>query len=718
MNPDCANLIRAAGLLACATVFAQNAAPPTLRITVSLVQIDAVVTGKNGRHVDYLKKDDFQIFQDGQPRTITHFAYVPALKLAPQPASAPEMRRQGLIVPPSIAEARPERIRRTIALVVDDLGLSLPSIQYVREALHKFVDRELHPGDLVAILRTGGGSGALQQFTTDKRLLHAAIARVRWNGMGRGGLSALAPIEEPVRTIKIGSNGKPELTGTDLRGDLNTKLLRTRTFTNGTLGALSYIMLGLRDLPGRKSVILFSDGFKIHSTLGDLRDFKKEIPDLRSEVRRVTDFANRAAVVLYTIDARALQTTGLRADDDLSWARTPGEMVTALNVAAARSEEIVENWEGLAYLAEETGGLFYKDNNDLAGAARAAVEDLGGYYLLGYNPGEGAFTATGQESMYHRIQVKVTRPGLHVRSRAGYFGTPDQVGRPASQDATLQMAAAMASPFRSGDIDVRLTALFGHDSLNGAYVHSMLHISARDVTFVNAGNAARKAVVDVVTAAVGDQGQAAETSSRAFTIRVEPKAYKAVVRNGFMQEAIYPIKKPGAYQFRVVVRDESSGKIGSASQFVEVPDVRNGRLALSGIVMGKRSRASAAEGPKEPLADPHGGPALRIFRPGEPIFYGFAVYNAKVSPETHTHDVEIQVRVFREGEQVYAGQPSRVTAAASEDPRRLLVGQEVTLNARAQPGPYLLQVTATDKLAKAKEAPVVQWLDFELSPAQ
>src|SRR5260370_27687116 len=92
------------------------------------------------------------------------------------------------------ARLKLEDIRRTISVVVDDLGLSFESTYYVRRALKKFVDEQMQTGDLVAIIRTSGGMGALQQFTSDKRQLYAAIERVKWYANGRGNVGAFAPL--------------------------------------------------------------------------------------------------------------------------------------------------------------------------------------------------------------------------------------------------------------------------------------------------------------------------------------------------------------------------------------------------------------------------------------------------------------------------------------------------------------------------------------------
>src|SRR5437870_7553215 len=167
-----------------------------VRITTNLVQVDAVVTDKNGKVVTDLKPEEVQIFEDGRQQKITHFSYyVAESPSAEKPTKPVTVDKNAPPVPPN--RLRPEDIRRTIALVVDDLGLSFESTYYVRRALKKFVDEQMQPGDLVAIIRTSGGMGALQQFTSDKRQLYAAIERVKWNAIGRSGVSAFAPMQAP-----------------------------------------------------------------------------------------------------------------------------------------------------------------------------------------------------------------------------------------------------------------------------------------------------------------------------------------------------------------------------------------------------------------------------------------------------------------------------------------------------------------------------------------
>src|SRR5438105_2052933 len=183
-----------------------------VRITSNLVQFDAVVTDKQGRPVTDLRPEDFEVYVGGRRQEVTNFSYVTAEPGAPaaQPAPAPPPRPADKTAPPvPPARLRAGQVRRTVALVVDDLGTSFESLAYVRQALKKFVDQQMQPGDLVAIMRTSAGMGALKQFTNDKRLLYRAIQRVRWYPSGRSGTSAFAPMEAvaPGQTGAGGDDG-------------------------------------------------------------------------------------------------------------------------------------------------------------------------------------------------------------------------------------------------------------------------------------------------------------------------------------------------------------------------------------------------------------------------------------------------------------------------------------------------------------------------------
>jgi len=194
-------------LFSAGTIFSQGIKPtskPTppddgdvVKITTALIQVDVTVTDRKGNIVTDLKPEEIEIFENGEKQDVTHFSFISNVRAVTETIKK-KVEKDTVIVPPSAV--RPEQIRRTIALVVDDLTLSFVSTYYVRRALKKFVDEQMQDGDLVAIIRTGAGIGALQQFTSDKRVLYAAIEKVKWNPQGSGGITAFAPIEATPET--------------------------------------------------------------------------------------------------------------------------------------------------------------------------------------------------------------------------------------------------------------------------------------------------------------------------------------------------------------------------------------------------------------------------------------------------------------------------------------------------------------------------------------
>lgn len=146
-----------------------------VKITTNLIQVDVTVTDSKGKVVTDLKPEEIEIYENGEKQKITNFSFISSSKTLIEKPKAVD--RNAIPIPQTVL--RPEQIRRTIALVVDDLSLSFESAHYTRRALKKFVDEQMQNGDLVSIVRTGSGIGALQQFTSDKRMLYAAIEKVK-----------------------------------------------------------------------------------------------------------------------------------------------------------------------------------------------------------------------------------------------------------------------------------------------------------------------------------------------------------------------------------------------------------------------------------------------------------------------------------------------------------------------------------------------------------
>lgn len=691
-----------------------------VRITTNLVQVDAVVTDKNGKVVTDLKPEEIKILEDGRPQKITNFSYnvteTPAAVVRKEKPTT--IDKNAPLVPPT--RLKPEEIRRTIAIVVDDLGLSFESTHYVRGALKKFVDEQMQTGDLVAIIRTGGGMGALQQFTMDKRQLYAAIERVKWNSSGRGGIGAFAPLEPPT----------PGANGADVdKQNEELNQFREDMFSVGTLGAISYVVKGLRELPGRKSILLISDGFRIYNQEDATRNYLA-----LERLRRLIDEAGRASVVIYTMNATGLQTLGLTAADNPGG----GDVEQMLN---SRRNTAFETQEGLDYLAQQTGGIAIKNNNDLSSGIRRVLEDQRGYYLIGYRPDNSTFDPKTGRRTFHKLTLKVTRPGkFNVRMRNGFYGVSDTDRRaPVQRTLAQQMFGALTSPFGATGVHLQLTSLFSSDPKAGAIMRSMLHIDARDLTFTTDANGMHKGTFDVLAMTFGDNGIPVDQLGRTYNLQLPDVWYQRAQRDGLVYNVTVPLKKAGAYQLRVSLRDSSTERIGSASQFVEVPDLKKNHLAVSGIVLrgdnpertasAPAAKPSPTPGGSEPAAatdsaeqsqqpadqqNPAASPAVRHFTRGMSMNYLFVIYNAKFDKATNKSQLTSQVRLFRDGQPVFSGKENPLEYSTVADPKRLISGGVIRLGTDLTPGEYVLQVIVKDMLADEKHRAVTQWMDFEI----
>lgn len=703
--------------LACATVFSQGTKPapsPTppdddvVKISTSLIQIDVSVTDSKGKVITDLKPEDFEIYENGEKQTITNFSFVSNVKTASEKTAATDKNA----IPMPQAALRPENVRRTFALVVDDLSLSFGSAFQTRKALKKFVDEQMRDGDLVAIIRTGAGIGALQQFTSDKRILYAAIEKVKWNAQGSGGVSAFAPIEAaPDTSLQSDPEATPDesepIAGTGTGQTLDD--FRAQVFSTGTLGALKYVVKGMSELPGRKSVILFSDGFKMFETDANGNQETGPVMDF---LMQLVDLANRSSVVFYTLDARGLVYTGFTAADSIS--DTSPESMERLS--QGRRDQLHDTQEGLTYLAEETGGFAVTNNNDLSSGVRKIMEDQS-YYLIAYEPDSDTFDAAKRK--FNKLEVKVLRKSATARYRSGFFNVADRETekKPVAMSPVAQLETALMSPFAVSGINLRLNALFGNDEKTGSFVRSLLHIDARDLKFSDEKDGTKKAVFDVLAMSFGDNGNIVDQLGKTYSLILKPDAYRKIIAEGFVYQFAFPVKTPGAYQYRVAIRDTLDGKVGSASQFIEVPNLKKNKLTVSSIVLEnlsadqwrKLSEPITTHLPTNRLADT----ALRRVKKNSVLSYAFQIYNAKLNSAKQPQ-INTRIRVFRDSKLILDGKQNPLDLHAQSGMSHLAAGGNLAIGEKLLPGDYILQVIVTDELAGGKKQIATQFVQFEV----
>ncbi|MEK7723319.1 MAG: VWA domain-containing protein, partial [Acidobacteriota bacterium] len=433
---------------------------------------------------------------------------------------------------------------------------------------------------------------------------------------------------------------------------------------------------------------------------------------MEEALKRLTDICNRASVTIYSFDSRGLVNTFANAGDDVSIANVADSMQT-------RSMQVSDNQQGLEILANDTGGRTFFNRNDLTDTISYALEDQKGYYLLAYQPDSESFDA--KKLRYNKLEIKLLRKDLIVRYRTGFYGINDAKPLEAVQKSSTDKAVdALMSPFAVSEIPLRLNTLFGNNQ-TGSFVNSYLHIDAKKLTFVDQPDGTKKLNFDVLASSFGENGETIDQVGRAYRLSVPAETYKQMMEEGFVYSFIFPVKKAGAFQMRVAVRDGVSSKLGSASQFVEVPDLKKGRLEISGIVL-----ENFVEDPtKEPLqhltvnditvgkGDPRTDTSLRKFQQGTFLRYILEIYNAKLD-KTNKPNLQTQIRVFRDGKPVLNTAPKPFDIGDQKDFGRLLFGGKLSLGKELPTGEYILQVIVKDNSAKEKNNLTTQWVQFEI----
>lgn len=698
-----------------------------VKISTSLIQLDITVVDERGRIVKDVRPEEIEIYENGKKQPITNFTFVSAGRTITKEEAkiAKEIAKNAATeaVPVPTTNLRADQVRRTIALVVDDLFLSFESASHTRRALKKFVDEQMYDGDLVAIIRTGAGVGALQQFTSDKAMLNAAIEKVKWNPSGKIGISSFAPLR-PSFADNIAAEGnelKPDEAGNNSDVESAFEDFKSSMFATGTMGALQYIVDGMSELPGRKSVILFSEGWNTFER--DEHGFSQE-GRVGSYLAQLIEHANRASVVFYTVDARGVAYTGTTAADQLTTSSASGGTSVPSpqrfsQVLSQRSGQLFDSQAGMSTLAEETGGFSVKNNNDLAGGVRKVLEDQS-YYLIAYDPESETFDVAKRK--FNKIEVKVLRKGLTARYRSGFFNVADETIAKAPVSATqspaLQLQRALMSPFALNEVSLRLNALFGNAS-DGSYVRSLLHIDAKDLKFTDEPDGSKKAVFDVWAASFGDNGAVTDQIRKNYVLSVKADGFQKIQEEGFVYFFMFPVKKPGGFQYRVAIRDSQAGKTGSASQFIQVPNLKKGQITTSSIVLENMTTQEWAQ-----LMDPKSNgtrssssqdTAIRKVKLGTVLRYGFEVYNAKLDAARRPN-LQSRIRVFLDGKLILDGKPIAVDLNGQTDMQRVAVSGAMSVSDKMLPGDYILQVIVSDPLAKKKQQIATQHVQFEIVP--
>src|SRR6185369_14853088 len=682
-------------------------ADDVVRITTQLVQTDVVVVDSKDRVVKDLTLADFELYDNGKKQDLKFLEFV---------SVAGERRREGnrpaSDVPASAIEnenikgVSAKEVKRVIAFVIDDLTIPIQDLPSIRNLLLDFVNNKMQDGDLVTVVRVVGGKGLLQQFTSDRTLLKKAIA-------------AIKPISHPLSTVggpepKPLGNARAVTTGAeDLSeqfGELDDKPEffspndEANRYARGlsTLSTAVYVIDSLKEIPGHKNMVIISGGIPIF-TANNTDTGETVYSNVTYLLQRLSDVALRAGVTINALDPRGLSAT----PGAVSFTETEGrsnyqaeimgtrtgfgrggiaDQATLSPLLAGAGERL-----GLNTVAKLTGGVSVANTNDFGSGLDKILSRSEGYYMLAYTPREKF------DRKYHKLEVKVKRPDLRVFHHEGYAARED---RPKSERTKEELIVAAArSPLAKRDIEIAPTiALKLSPETNKAAVEVHVLIDPKKLNFTQA-NGHYTTSLDVVGFVLDELGKQRGGFSETLNLNLTQASYDQA-QSGIIYTAAIDLP-PGYFQLRTVVREASSGGLGTFAKYLEIPDLsKKDALALSSLFLFAVDKNN----------QPAQLTAIRNVSQTQDVRYAVLIYNPKL--KDGQPKLTSQLIITQAGKVLLREPEQPVESIASNQHAK--IGQFGV--SKMQPGRYTLTVVITDTLADKKKQTLSRSLDFTVVP--
>jgi VWFA-related protein len=647
-----------------------QAPPPVFTAAVELVRIDVIVLDRDGRPVTGLTKDDFTVEENAQAQAIESFEAV-VVRARPAAAAAEPPRL-------SVGRIRAPGEGRFLFVFFDDRHVTPPAAERVRAALRRFVDNDLREGDWLTLMAPVQSLWWTARNRWEYAQLAAVVDRLKgqyardplrtgmsdWEAMRivQLGISGLASPSVPSAggdpsakgrsssdTAARGGEGRTSVGSQDLTFLAEEVYAQARNGLEATLGGLRQALDSLVPLRGRKSLVLVSEGFILQPGMAGYAE--------------LVDVARRANVAIHFLDPR-----GLEAAFGAVSQQPPGP--------GWATERAIEE-AGADDLADATGGRAIP-TNDLTEGLRRVTSESEVYYLLGYQPRR---TEQGER----KVKVRVRRDGLNVRARSRYYvGEAERAGARREKERkkdetagrTPEEKAAMRAVGDTNDLPLRLSALF-FDNNGRGQVTTMYPVEIR-VPVAAPGKAKFRTVAE---ARPGDGGKAMRDEFET-ELNLRPGAETILSRHWYMP--------PGVWQIRVLVRELTTGKVGTALHTFDVPSPEAFRIA-SPILTTEMEKTDGRDRPRVVLG--------RTFRSGQLLYVQYQVHGAAGDPKTRLPVVTAGWELRRGEEVVRAAEPTPIRPDWDGRLSRLL---GVSLEG-LEIGDYELALRVTDTIG-AREA--------------
>jgi VWFA-related protein len=548
-------------------------AEDVIKFDTSLVQTDVMVFDKDGRFVNGLKPEQFQLKINNAPREISFFEAFRSGALPEAPGQPGQ--------PNAVSKLRSDAERRSVLFFVDDLHLAPDSLVRTRKALLEFIDSGIGQNDLVAITSPSGQVGFLQQFTSNKEALRSAVARLNYKANPKTDMDRPPMSEYIASKIREGDESamtyyvlemqkqncfragnsvicsmSPQSMRQLIRNRAQQIVVESAPSTDDTLRLLEGLMRTAAQLPGRKLVFLISDGFF-------LNDKKYGAID---RVKRVTDAAGRAGVVIYTLDARGI------VGDSIDINR-PMDPVGLLH--GAQIGELAASQDGLNALAKDTGGEAFRNTNlPMHKWVAKVMDDTSNYYLLAWKPD----TEEQKRGKFKNIDISIAgRPDLKVRVRTSYFksaalpllSTKKKHDKDPLKARDDDMRLVVDAPVSQREIPTAVDLHFNQMPGIGTNVVATIAIDDAALSFDLVDG---KSAADVDIAGIFYDEKGKPINSFVGRLRIFPKSSTTPgqKRSVYQFSTLVP---GGLYQVRVGIRDLKSSRIGSAMDWITVPKI-------------------------------------------------------------------------------------------------------------------------------------------------
>jgi VWFA-related protein len=642
-------------VLFASVAFAQQTDDDVVRVKANLVNIDVIVKDKKGKYIADLKAEDFTIMENGVPQKIEFFD-APLSRTETTTTTQAPGAQPTTPTPTAVA-------RNYIVLVLDSQSTDITNLKQIREGTLKYVREKITNEDVVALLTVSNGLQMLQPFTQDKEKLIASLENLSVNSTSKSfehrdlaenisAQRAILTAGAPNGDIRLDSPAAANLmiAQTVLHQFIQLRTALSLQQARPILAALAAIAQGLRPIPGKKTLVLFSQGFVTPAVL----DW---------QVQSTIDIANRANVAIYIIDS-----AGLRAGVPATGSLVPGNPMAGVSgitnqeqrIRAVGGETVFDNvrqegnnreYDVLYRISGDTGGKLFRGNNDLGQGLEKINEEIHARYTLAYRSTNQNFDGT-----FRKVKIDVRRPDTQIASRSGYYAIPPEeivLLSPADKKLLSGFTTAQTNP--ELPLSVSLTHFRSRDGLFTVPVALELPPSA--VKFERK-NDKRSMQLEVLGVLKATPEKVLSRLGGNFDVNLTDSDYQLIVNNNifYRQDMVLA---PGDYTLDLIVRDRLSGKTTAKREQFVVPEP-NSEFAATPIVLSRYVEqaplpALGAEGPADVFI--HGKSWIRPspgrqFQASDNLIMFLSVYNAANSPDTSKPMVRVTVRLLKDGQPV------------------------------------------------------------------